>query len=332
MLSEYKYLGVIFDEFLNFNKCSKTLADAGGRALGALWSKFKGMKDIGFNTYTKLYNSGVVSVLDYGSGIWGFNKENHSESIQNKAIRYFLGVHNFTAIPAIQGEMGWLPSKYRKYLCMLRFWNRLVKMSPDRLTRQVFIAEYNSSNHNWSKEIKNILSTLDMMHIYENKLCCNISSCEEKLLLLAEDKWKLDTSRKPKLRTYTKFKNSFKTESYISKLVYKPDRSIVAKLRCGILQLHVETGRFTQTILENRLCNICNNNTIEDEFHFVCICPEYHNDRQKMYDFMVSREQGFLTMTDEEKFIYTVNSGSKALSRYLHCAWQKRMNILYNNR
>ena len=41
----------------------------------------------------------------------GHSKHNHSEIIQNKAIRYFLGVHNYTPVPALQGEMGWLNCK-----------------------------------------------------------------------------------------------------------------------------------------------------------------------------------------------------------------------------
>jgi hypothetical protein len=35
MIKEYQYLAVIMDEYLNFNTCSKTLANSGGRALGA---------------------------------------------------------------------------------------------------------------------------------------------------------------------------------------------------------------------------------------------------------------------------------------------------------
>ena len=43
-VDEYKYLGVILDENLTFNNCSKALAASGGRALGALIAKFKGLK------------------------------------------------------------------------------------------------------------------------------------------------------------------------------------------------------------------------------------------------------------------------------------------------
>ena len=65
----YKYLGVILDEHLNFNECVKTLATAGGRALGRIISKFRNLKNVGYHTFKKLYYSGVSPILEYSSGI-----------------------------------------------------------------------------------------------------------------------------------------------------------------------------------------------------------------------------------------------------------------------
>ena len=60
----YKYLGVIVDEHIEFKECVKVLADSSGRALGAIVSKIKQLKDIGYNTLSKLYNTGVVPIMD----------------------------------------------------------------------------------------------------------------------------------------------------------------------------------------------------------------------------------------------------------------------------
>jgi len=69
---KYKYLGVILDEYLNFQECAQTLADSAGRALGSVISKFNAFKDIGFYTYTKLFDSSIWPILDYCSSIWKF--------------------------------------------------------------------------------------------------------------------------------------------------------------------------------------------------------------------------------------------------------------------
>ncbi len=59
------------------------LADARGRELGSI--KFKSLKNVGFETYTKLYHCGVVPVMDYSSGIWGFKNYSECEKIQQRA-------------------------------------------------------------------------------------------------------------------------------------------------------------------------------------------------------------------------------------------------------
>jgi len=92
-VSQYKYLGVILNEFLDYNKIADSLADSGKRALGAIYAKFKCQKGLGCNAFSKLFHTGVAPILDYCSGIWGCNKFEKIDSVQNKAIRLYLGVH-----------------------------------------------------------------------------------------------------------------------------------------------------------------------------------------------------------------------------------------------
>ena len=93
----YRYLGIHMHENLDFTEIAEVLSQAGGGALGAMISKVHCYKDVGYNTYTKLFNSCVVPVLDYCSGVWGF-KQLNKDNVQNRAIRYFLGVHRFTPV------------------------------------------------------------------------------------------------------------------------------------------------------------------------------------------------------------------------------------------
>ena len=50
---------------------------------------------------------------------------------------------------------------------------------------------------------------------------------------------------KPKLRTYITFKTIYATEMYVKSLFSKAKRSILCQLRCGVLPLAIETGRYT---------------------------------------------------------------------------------------
>ena len=331
IVNEYKYLGVILDQHLSFKTCSKTLADSGGRALSAVMSKFKQFKDIGFNTFTRMFESCVAPVLDYGSGVWGFVKANHSDIVQNKAYRYFLGVHNFTPIAAMQSEMGWLPSKYRKYMNMLRLWNRLIAMPNDRLTKCVFNQDcLKSQNNNWSSAIKNVFALIGQNSIFQNREQCDLSICQTKLKEKAEDEWKLTVELKPKLRTFKTFKTDCNTSEYVKWSMNRYDRSLLAKFRCGILQLRIETGRFNNTKLEERTCEICESTQIEDEFHFLCVCNAYEQLRTDMFTRTSQKYPHFQTLSLKDKFIFLLIKCNRELIKFLKLAWDLRKNILYN--
>ena len=43
----------------------------------------------------------------------------------------------------------------------------------------------------------------------------------------------------------------------------------IRAFRFGILPLRIETGRFVNEALDNRLCRLCNSNAVEDEIHFL---------------------------------------------------------------
>ena len=108
IIDKYKYLGVILDEFLNFESCVQVLSEAAGRALGPVIHKFKTLKEIGFRTFERMYmyEAGVASVNDYAAEIWGFKNYNISNNVQNRAMRYYLGVHKFAQIVDMQGDFG----------------------------------------------------------------------------------------------------------------------------------------------------------------------------------------------------------------------------------
>ncbi len=126
--SSYKYLGVYLDEYLTFTKATDILATAGGRALGAMINKYKSLNDLGYETYTKLFDSLVSPIIDYGSSIGGFKSYQSLEKVQNRATRFFMGVHRFAPILGHVGDMGWDSSRSRWKINMLRLWNRLVGM------------------------------------------------------------------------------------------------------------------------------------------------------------------------------------------------------------
>ena len=70
----------------------------------------KSCTDLGFSIFTQLYKSLVDSVLFYAAGVWGFEEVSDCNSVQNRALRCFLGVHKYAAKVADEGDAGWDPS------------------------------------------------------------------------------------------------------------------------------------------------------------------------------------------------------------------------------
>ena len=79
-----------------------------------------------------------INYIDYGAEIWGLKIRKNIDYIQNKALRFFMGVHRYAPILAINGDMGWMTTYERRALCTLRFWNKLVNMDEDRIAKKAF--------------------------------------------------------------------------------------------------------------------------------------------------------------------------------------------------
>jgi hypothetical protein len=160
-------------------------------------------------------------------------------------------VHNKTPLLAIFGDMGWIDSKDRRHLDMLRLWNRLVKMDNNRLTKKIFLWDKDHGNLSWNSEIRQIFHSLNYPNIFENNETIDIKLAENKLKENTLNKWLVDIKNKPKLRTYLLFKDNLKVEDYVIHCTNRAQRSLLAQFRFGTLQLNIELGRFRNVKLES---------------------------------------------------------------------------------
>ena len=95
---------------------AKTLTQSAGQALGSIIRKFGNNKDLGYKTYTKMYENYVCPIMDYGSEVWSHqpkarNKVDNVMVIQNRAECYYCGVGKFTPTNSYNLEMNLTPVK-----------------------------------------------------------------------------------------------------------------------------------------------------------------------------------------------------------------------------
>ncbi|CAG2193349.1 unnamed protein product [Mytilus edulis] len=136
--------------------------------------------------------------------------------------------------------------------------------------------------------------------------------------------WKRDIIKVSKLRTYIKLKTMVEQESYIKLNLSKSQRSCVAQLRCGILPLRIETGRYIGEQREERICNFCTENSIEDESHFVLDCSLYTELRNEHFKDIIS-DVNFLQMNNDEKLYHILINFPRKTAKYLVDAIRKNL-------
>ena len=101
-------------------------------------------------------------------------------------------------------------------------------------------------------------------------------------------------------------------------------RIALTRLRTAAHRLVIETGRWVKPKLENRKCITCN--LIEDEFHFILVCPMYSSFRHYIPKYYTNRHSMFI------EFIELLNNNNELIVRRLtlYCfkTFEKR-NIMY---
>jgi hypothetical protein len=72
-----------------------------------------------------------------------------------------------------------------------------------------------------------------------------------------------------KLRQYKHFNSEFVVEKYEKYVMSFQHCSVIAKFRCGVAPIRIETVRYEGLDIESRTCfNCCNQ--VEDEYAYLC--------------------------------------------------------------
>ena len=81
-----------------------------------------------------------------------------------------------------------------------------------------------------------------------------------------------------------------------------------ARLRLSNHRLEIESGRYDNVKADLRYCKQCQNSDnqtyIEDEKHFLIVCPKFEKERKLFFDKLKTQDDNFANMTDTEKFLY----------------------------
>ena len=117
------------------------------------------------------------------------------------------------------------------------------------------------------------------------------------------------------------FKESFEYKRYLEVLNSK-ERNVLSRFRCCGHNLMIEKGRHLNIHRSLRLCQFCNSNVIEDEYHFLLVCPFDRDLRRKFF------KSYYFSWLNVHKFNLLMQTKSpitlKKLAKYLIEAFEMR--------
>ena len=94
-----------------------------------------------------------------------------------------------------------------------------------------------------------------------------------------EEDWTDRMKEKSKLRLYRKIKTRLVLEDYLTEFDREKRRQLTM-IRGGTNNLRIERGRWVGEREEERVCNVCLGEVVEDEKHFLLGCPMYVRERE----------------------------------------------------
>jgi hypothetical protein len=316
---KYRYLGLWLSEYLEYECMAKEVSKAAHRALGLIIAKSKTYGGMPYESFTTLYNACVLPIITYGAAIWGQKHYSCIDAVHNRACRYYLGVNKCTPNSAVQGDMGWKMPLQHQWMAITRQWVRLCLMNPTRLTKRVFLWAHDVAQlkckKNWVYRCIKYYRDINMDHLahidFEFDVKDVLKDIDLVMFEMHEQLWYADLNRQEatrgeggnKLRTYRKFKNEFKVEMYVKQIMPFPFRSALAKFRCGVAPIRIETGRYGSRRIHvvERLCLYCTSQ-VEDENHVLMHCKLYDDLREDLMDKAESVVPDFSFKNVSEKF------------------------------
>lgn len=139
--------------------------------------------------------------------------------------------------------------------------------------------------------------------------------------------WCANVHDSNRLRTYATFKFNLTTEKYLTVVTNYRIRKSLSKFRYSNHTLMIESGRKDGIEFENRICKMCSQNVVEDEYHFLLECPLYNSLRNKYLLQYNNRNQHTFHKLLTTSSVRVINN----LALYVHLAFKVRSSHLVVN-
>jgi hypothetical protein len=314
-VTSFKYLGITLFKNGNWNRSQKCISQHASRALYSFFSILNNI-ELPIKQIIQLFDSLVGSILHFGSEIWGMHEAKDVELIHTKFLRRVLRVKRSTNLSALYGELGRMPLFVIRKINIMKYWTKVLKHQDNSIVKQTYMfLKLDAENgidyrgKNWASQVKTILDTHGLNYIWNNQFLIDIpfQVIKQRIFDVYLQRWYTDINNSTRLQSYCIFKHNFEIEQYLDCISENKYKIALSKFRTSSHNLLIETGRYDNTVRNQRICKSCNMNTIESEYHFLLVCPNYRELRKKYF------KPYYCRWPTLNKFSSIMNTNSKKL-------------------
>lgn len=324
VVRNFTYLGVNLSSNGNFYRAQKSLADQALKALFSLNSLFDELT-LNISEKLKLFDAMVSPILLYGSEVWGFHKSPDIEKIHLKFLKQLLGVKMQTTNISVFGEFGRFPFEILRKVRIVKYWYRITKSQGSFIYKMLYLKGSNGTYVNaWYTNVNAMLEELGFSYLCNKEVIepIDIQRVIQRIYDQYFQKWSTELKSFSKLDSYRLFKCDFKEEDYLNCIVNEKYRVALSRFRCSSHKLAIEEGRFRNIERSDRLCTKCNMRQVENEFHFLLVCPYYRSLRTELLG------RYYCSWPNHFKFKAILQSHNKKqlnnVGKYIYLAMKKR--------
>ena len=241
-----------------------------------------------FNIFSKLFDTQVQSILQYGAEIWAFSCGEEMEKVHLFALKRYLNVNFRTPNDFVYGELGRYPIYLNSYIKCINFWLRLTRMENSRIPCKAYKTLYKldvRGEKTWVTDVRMFLCSNGFTYVWENQGVENvfgfIKCLKQRLIDCRWQDWHDHLQSSTRFIEYRMFKSNNVIEPYIGMLMNRYVKSALTKFRFGVSDIACHRYRYAENGKNNIICRLCRS-ALEDEIHFMFCCPFLHDLRTKL--------------------------------------------------
>ena len=279
--NRFDYLAVIVSDTGVLSVDVKSFIERKSGNVSVKFTNFcKANKNAPLHVKLEVLDTCARASLIYGCETWG-NNMSDAERCFRAGLKTALNVRQNLNNEIVHVETGRWPLRVRVKSLQLRFWQQMKTYIAEHL-QSALAKVYNMGLQSKSPYLNYYLKLESEYGDPEN--------CEESLTQAIVETYKdkitsqFNNDNDSKLGTYYRINPNLSSNVPIPQITMEFERELVTRFRTGSHLLVVETGRYTNTPRENRLCSC--GTSVQTVWHIFAECPSTRSVVQKNYENM----------------------------------------------